>query len=237
MELHERLDRYFYYVDNFPFLFSNNTDQAGSIIIILDRGEIEKAQECLYLIAEQEGTPKSYYDLGVVAEDEWYVVLRDWVIFPSGCKSQYIRFVNKKGRIQGSANSSILPFHKEKVCLIKEYRHVERDWVLMTPRGFGELGLSGDQNACKELLEETGYVAERLWKISREDETDLMLFLAKVDGEKGQTQHGDAREAISTLVWLDMKEFSSLIANGLITDDQSLRFYIHLSEKGFPSDD
>ena len=49
-----------------------------------------------------------------------------------------------------------IPVYDGKFVLIKQYRHAIRSIQYAFPRGFGEDGLSAEENAVKELSEEVG---------------------------------------------------------------------------------
>jgi ADP-ribose pyrophosphatase len=227
------LSRYFEYVKLYPFLFMNK-EENNCIKIILDKDDIHNMQELFYKQADLDNLPRSFFELGVVCEDEWYVAIRDLVIFPNGVKAPYVRFINKKGKLQNATNCVVLPFDKGKVYFQREYSHNLREWQWLTPRGFGEKGLTAEENAKKELYEETGYEAMDLYKISQDLDNDTVLFLAKVDSSVF-SHCNDGQEAISDSVWLDFHRFEEWINAGIIHDEYSLRFFIFINSKGFPS--
>ena len=53
------------------------------------------------------------------------------------------------------------------VVLIRQYRHGVRDVILEIPGGVIEEGESPETTALRELREETGYAAERIWPLGR----------------------------------------------------------------------
>lgn len=231
--MNDRLERYLYYAEKYPSLFTYNSPADDSILIILEKSALEQMQQSLYENAKEMNQPLNYMDLGILCEDEWYVVIRDLVKFPSGKMAPYIRMISKKAELENTPSCYILPYDNKKVFLQEEFRHPLRKWIWTTPRGFGEKGLSDIENAAKELREETGYVAETLTRIENKHRTDVALFLAKVDSQKNATRN-DPDEAIKGNVWLTIPEFADWINDGRIDDSYSLKFYVHLATKGFP---
>ena len=232
---YDPIERYFHYVEKYPHLFVSDFSQGRPIVLILDRDEMYKFQDQMFRNACINATPFWYYQLGVVCEDEWYIAFRDLVIFPDGEKGPYIRYINKKGQLQGAYNVVILPYDNCKVFLQKEFKHNLRGWIWTTPRGFGEIGISAEENAKKELREETGYIAEKLTTISQECERDTVLFLAKVDS-KLMSVCNDRKESIVDSKWTSLNELCTRICNGEVSDHHTMRFYAYLSKNGFPSD-
>ena len=59
----------------------------------------------------------------------------------------------------------IIPFENNGVFLIRQYRHAVSQYLWQFPGGLMEPNISEMNMARKELLEETGFVAEKLRKI------------------------------------------------------------------------
>ena len=78
----------------------------------------------------------------------------------------YLRVVFP-GQLQGAVNVVVLATiansalgNPGDLILVEQERHALGTVELELPRGFGEPGVSGEQNAFRELREETGYVGE-----------------------------------------------------------------------------
>ncbi len=56
----------------------------------------------------------------------------------------------------------VLAKHKEKYLIIKEYRHGVEKYILSLPGGRMEKGENPEASAKRELLEETGYIAQNM---------------------------------------------------------------------------
>ena len=128
-----------------PELFANS-NLKNSISIILNKDRILEAEKQLNT------------EIGVIYHDKYIILLKDLVVFPNGKIDTYIRILPAIG----NGGVVILPFYKDRVVLIRHFRHSNRKLCFEIPRGFSESTLSEKQNAEKEVLEETGYKIERL---------------------------------------------------------------------------
>ena len=93
------------------------------------------------------------------------------MIFPDGSAGTYIRIVP---RAEESA-VAVLTVIGGKILLLRHYRHSLRKAVWESPRGFGEHGLTAEENVRKELEEETGICGAE------------MTFLGKIYPDSGLT--------------------------------------------------
>lgn len=228
------LDRYIELIRTHPYLFFSPGDQKA-IEIVTDLVEIRKAQKEWYHKADELGLPNSYFDIGVISEDEWYLTIRDLVTFPNGERGLYVRFVCKKGRFQNAANVIVIPFHEEKLMISRQFIHTDRKWRWQSPRGFGEFGLSAEENAAKELREEIGCEAEEFIRIFRDDnDSDNVIFLARLAYQASLRPLSKEVE-IQKIDWVSLDELKDLILSGNIVDQELTRLYIYLSEYGFPT--
>ena len=154
------LDRYFALMKNSPELFKNSGDE-GEIRIITNPDDIRSEEARLKQAFHLSGKPEHWTNIGLLAEDEWFWVVRDLVEFPGGKIGGYIRWINRKSQ-EGGFNVVLLCVQDEKVLIIKKYRHETRSWSWEFPRGFGEVGLTAEENATKELSEEIGILPASL---------------------------------------------------------------------------
>jgi len=92
----------------------------------------------------------------MIFDSPYYVVIRDAVRQPNGNYGGYIRVFNAPDRPEGVI---ILPTMGEDVVLTREFRHPIRGWRWQCPRGFGDVGETGEQAARRELEEELGCTA------------------------------------------------------------------------------
>ncbi len=106
--------------------------------------------------------------LGLAAETAHVLVVVDLVEVEDPREGPrefpYIRVVYRK-QLQGARNVVVIATVEDEalgplgaVVILHQERHATGRDHLELPRGFGELGLSGEENALKELREETGFV-------------------------------------------------------------------------------
>lgn len=227
-----RLEAYLVFARRYPHVFVNDPD-PGSIQIILDPEALLAGQQVLYQNARQRDVPRHWYDIGIVAEDAWVVVIRDLVRFPGGAVAGYIRSLNRNSGIDCRGQDVvILPVLKDRVLLLRHYRHEDRRWHYEIPRGFGERGLAAADNARKELLEETGLQADRLQLIGgRQPDGTLSrvaYFWAAVSGEVTI----DPEEGIERTMLADGPAFKNMIEQGLITDAYTINAWAYAAISG-----
>lgn len=220
-----RLDRYSELVRTRPSLFKND-ECAKSIRIVTDESIILEQQRMFYMEAEKQRKPSSWFDLGVLAEDEWVLVLRDLVIMPNGRYGRYIRSINKTSIANAAGNDVVIfPVLGNEVVLIKHFRHEKREWVWEVPRGFGEPNLSPEQNARKELMEETKLGINRIIPIGGilHDNTydNVVYFYAETHGNVII----DEDESIGGYLIVSIPVLREMILNGEIKDPYTIQAY------------
>ncbi len=135
--------------------------QHGEIEITVNPEQIRKIenQTRLRLISKgvQDADAEKWSSVGVVAEDNYWIWLRDAVIFPSGVYGTYDRLMWKSG-LSGIPGVAILPLLATKKIIVNiNYRHATRSWEIELPRGQKKVGESLEKAAARELKEETGY--------------------------------------------------------------------------------
>ena len=141
-----------------PELFDN---ESGMLKIITNPEEISAWQTKYRVKLEAKSEPAEWADIGILLEDKFITFLRDLVEFAPGVLGGYGRLVNSAD-LKGGQAVVILPIFKGKVVLLHQFRHATRQWHFEIPRGFGEIGLSPEENAHKEIDEEIGGKIEEL---------------------------------------------------------------------------
>ncbi|MEI7847121.1 MAG: NUDIX domain-containing protein [Chloroflexota bacterium] len=204
-----------------PDLF-RNTDEPGEIKIINDPDRIIREQRRIQAELRANGTPEHYLEIGILSEDEWCWVVRDLVEFPGGRVWGYIRTINRKSSEQGGFNVVLMCVQDENVLMIRKFRHEERSWSWEFPRGFGEPELSAEENALKELKEETGIVNAKLTCLTktREGKGGTAIYFAEI--EKGEIITIEKEEGISHYQWIARKKLDEFVRDGQLTDWYSL---------------
>ncbi len=135
--------------------------KKGEIEIVINPEQIKKIenQMRLHLISKgcQESEAALWSSVGVVAEDTYWMWIRDAVIFPSGVYGTYDRLLWKSG-MDGPPTVAIFPvLSNKKIVVNLSYRHATRSWEIELPRGQRQPHESLEKAAARELLEETGY--------------------------------------------------------------------------------
>ena len=92
-------------------------------------------------------------------DNPWVKLYYDRVRFPNGDKGRYNRIVEgEKGK-----GVVVLPVASNgKVALIHIYRYPVHGWQWELPRGFSDPSMTAQENARRELQEETGIIAGEL---------------------------------------------------------------------------
>lgn len=226
MEKLMRIEKYIRLIDKYPYIFSND---YGALTIVTDTVELYKGQEELYRIADAKNHPREWYDIGVIAEDNWVVVLRDLVSLPNGKYCGYIRSLNRRSQVERSGKDVVILVKvDDRFLLINHFRHDDRTWHWECPRGFGEAGLSPLENAIKEVTEETGIQVNQICQLN--DETDrVSYFIAECSGD---IFNSDENELISDIKLVSKSEFESMIASCRINDMYTLRAFVLACLKG-----
>lgn len=214
------IDAYLRLIACYPHL---THDPDHQLPIVTDRATLLEQQELLYRKADASGKARIWFDLGIVAQDPWVVVLRDLVQFPNGSYGGYIRTLNRKSQIERSGKDVVvLVTIGGKVLLMKHFRHDDRQWHWECPRGFGEAGLSPAENARKEVQEETGLEILNLRQINGEGES-IAYFHAEC---RGNAQNHDQQESIAGYVLADEAMLKQMLANGQVSDPYTVRALI-----------
>lgn len=166
--------------------------------------------------------------LGVVYESPYHIMVVDLLKTPEGKYLFYERILNT---VQ-DPSVVIVPIYQDKFVLLHQYRHAMQGMQYAFPRGFGESGLSAEENARKELREELGCEA-----------TDVQCLgtIVADSGLCGNAVHVCATvidsyetkldyEGITGTVLLDKNEIIKWIRDGKINDSFTIsafcKFYI-----------
>src|SRR5581483_4951284 len=147
----DTLIEYLNFANDHPERFVNPSE--GGFTILLQEDEIRKVEASMAQKLEAKGLPTEWSQVGIVYRDQYGMILRDAVLFPGGAPGTYIRFI---GNMDSGPSAIIFPRYKGDVLLIRRFRHATRTWHLEIPIGLGVKGLSGEENARKELAEEIG---------------------------------------------------------------------------------
>lgn len=127
-------DQYLSLMQNRPEAFAD----TGSIHIVTDPTVVAEFQK---------NTGRT---IGVVYSSPYHLMVVDLVYGQEGKYFAYERILPtvKKGSVV------IIPRYRDDFLLLKQYRHALRDYQYAFPRGFGEAGVSAEDNVRKEIEEE-----------------------------------------------------------------------------------
>ncbi len=211
---------YYAFAQAHPALFAN--PPGAGFVILLDEDEIREAERQMAEKLATRHLPTEWTRAGIAYQDQYRSVLRDAVRFPNGLLGIYSRIVR-----DGVPGVIILPVHQEQVLLIRHFRHATRTWHLEIPRGYGEEGLSSEENAQRELSEEIGATISRLVSLGQAyPDTGALseyntFFYAEVE------TYGaiEADEAIVELLPTPILEFERMIRENEIEDGFTITAY------------
>jgi ADP-ribose pyrophosphatase len=137
--------------------------KSNEIEIVLNPERIQKIEKQtasrLQAKGHSEKEAKLWSTVGIIAEDNYWIWIRDAVIFPSGVYGTYDRLMWKSG-LDGTPCVAMLPILSNKKVIVNvAYRHATRSWEIELPRGRKKKEESNEHAAIRELREETGYKA------------------------------------------------------------------------------
>lgn len=179
-----------------------------------DMIEIEKDPEKIALAAEKLDRP-----VGVVYESQYHLMVVDVCIGNNG----YYTYERILPKVRKNAVVILLQAG-DCFVLLKQYRHALRDWQYSFPRGFADEHLSVEENAIKELTEETGCQIQSIRYLGT-TVADSGLAGTKVSifhavGSDPSVKYGN--EGISGITFLSLDEIKKWIKSGKITDGFTL---------------
>jgi putative NTP pyrophosphohydrolase including oxidative damage repair enzyme len=191
-----------------PELFKNNDDH---LIIVKDFNILEKYSK------------ENKKKIGVIYSSEFHFFVVDLV--HKGDKNYFLyeRLISKDKGI----GTAMLTIYKDKFILLKQFRHSMRDFQYAIPRGFGTEGLSGEENAKKELFEELGTVSNSITYLGKMtvdsgiSNKEVFLYKCLIDNIRLKKGY----EGIDNIYYLSQKKMEKWISEGKITDSFTIIAY------------
>lgn len=180
--------------------------------------QIEKNPEIIREYVEKTGRV-----IGVMYRSPYSILVTDLICSTEGGYYVYERILPavKKGAVVS------VPVYKGRFVLLRQFRHALRDYQYSFPRGFGELGLSSEENAAKELKEEVGanvLDTQYLGTVVADSGlcgNQVQVFECQID--RIELKYG--YEGIEQMIQLDEDEMKQWIKAGKITDGFTLAAY------------
>lgn len=218
-------------LSNHPHLAKKGEAKDGEIELVLEPSEISKVEELQTNRWMKKGHPlekaKSYSRVGIIAEDPYWIWIRDAVLFPNGSYGTYERVLWKRELQQSFPGVAVLPILQDgRILLNRNYRHATRSWEWEMPRGLIETGESPAKAAQRELKEETGWSSENPEYLgSMAVDSGILCSIVPVYScrliEKGMS-HAEDSEAIEGCYAFTIAEIKEGLKNGSF-DGVSLR--------------
>ncbi|MBQ9745657.1 MAG: NUDIX domain-containing protein [Clostridia bacterium] len=201
------IEEYFALIEKKPRLF----ERSEVYPIVTDKAEIEKFEK------------ESGKKIGVLYKSRFNTLVVDLIRGENGYFAYERIIPTASGR-----GVVCVPKVGGKFLLLRQYRHSVRDMQLCFPRGFGEDGIASEDNAKKELFEETGALAEKctfLGSLTADSgligaECDVFLCIAD------SFDASSTEEGIKELLLLTREELEEKITSREITDGFTLSAYM-----------
>lgn len=198
-----------------PELFLNSPEKI-SVAIETSPQKIAAVEQSMREKLLARGLPAHYAEVGIMYRDQYLMIVRDAVSFPDGSRGTYVRILQKNRH----ANAVILPKCGDNFVLVRHFRHATRSFSLEIPRGFGEPGISAEQNAEKEIREEIeGAIASIAdMGVIHPDAGMTNNFARLFFAELVSCGKTEKREGISQICLLDAESLKAAVRKGDITD-------------------
>jgi len=206
--------RYLSLMEERPESFINN----GKLTIVTDWETVHSFEQ------------RTGLTIGVCYESKYRLMVVDLVYEKEG---EYFAYERLLPAVTPGAVVCI-PQQGDNLILLRQYRHALRSEQYAFPRGFAEPGIAGEDNACKELLEELGCHAKSVIHLgtviadSGLSGEAVDIYLCQIDTYKQQEGHEGILDALS----LPLPQLQRMIANGEITDSYTLSAISYLLCRG-----
>lgn len=199
--------------------------KKGEIEIVLDPKRIKEISLLQKMRFQKMGLSLEASEeasrIGVIAEDAYWILVRDAVIFPTGAEGSYNRIIRKSSLSDGIGGVAILPLlSNKKIALNVNFRHATRSFELEIPRGIRHASESVEKAAMRELEEETGMHAVKQISLGNMaphtsvSDYVVTVFLSYVDKVGISSQ--DYSEAIYSVELFTLQEIKEALKIGWI---------------------
>lgn len=231
------------FLAKFPKLHFENNHTDGAYEIVYDTNNINEIRKATYdkiyaTKIKENWSPEDAHDyamnssrIGIIAEDEFWIWIRDAVISSQGYKHTYNRLIWKSG-LKGHAGAAVLPIIRTpegfNVVLQVAHRHATGSFEFEIARGAAKdiLQSNGEkvkedpkETASRELQEETGYSGNLTFLGYMTPDTGALetvvpIYLGEVTQNVG-IKH-DKTEAINERYLFSLKEIEQGLKQGYL---------------------
>jgi ADP-ribose pyrophosphatase len=223
MDAHNAVERYQDLCRRYPSILQRDPDFAYRIVAD-PASMIAFAKAHGVLLGVHSETPYTFFVVDLVEKDD-----------PSGgppLRFPYQRLLLRR-QLEGHPGVVVVPINANAelgevggIFLVTQSRHATGATHLELVRGFGEPGLSAQDNASKELREEAGLLAARCVPIGTIfpdtglSHAEVTVVAAYVEGRIASEP--EAREATGPILLLSERDLCQAIGDGLIQDAMSI---------------
>ena len=121
---------------------------------------------------------------------------------------------------------AILPIAGERCKLAKQYRYAIDQYIFEAPAGTMELGEDTLQTAHRELIEETGFAAQKMHEkgfiYTTPGYTDEKIFLFEARDLFPSTEYGKDEDEVIEVMDVAISDLPGMIRNGTIVDAKTI---------------
>lgn len=121
---------------------------------------------------------------------------------------------------------AVLPHDGDRCKLLRQYRYAIDDYILEAPAGALEAGEDPLSAAGRELIEETGFAAERIeprgFIITTPGYTDEKIFLYEARGLTPSREFGKDEDEVIDVVDIPTRDLPGMVRDGTITDSKTI---------------
>ena len=161
--------------------------------------------------------------IGVLYDSPYNILVVDLICSEKGTYYTYERILPavERGAVV------VMVICNGKVILLRQYRHSLREYQYGFPRGFGEEGVSPEDNVIKEVKEELNANAVSIRHLGEltPDSGILASTVSYYICEVESYEEKRGYEGIDSIVALDFAEFEEWVRDGKITDGHSIAAY------------